>query len=113
MVSMKDVITYGTFYYPAYKHYNNPEANVECDNCGSEQLKSCVGYDKYDICMKCTDSLSNMFYRNLNTLTKPTQPIHPIYPIRFYIRLLHQLLGYLIQQLDQYIDKIIIVKNIL
>src|ERR1700747_421926 len=83
MVSMKDVITYGTFYYPAYKHYNNPEANVECDNCGSEQLKSCVGYDKYDICMKCTDSLSNMFYRNLNTLTQPTQPIQPIYPIRF------------------------------
>ena len=34
------IVNHGQFYYPAWKHYNNPNTNVCCDRCGKKYLSS-------------------------------------------------------------------------
>jgi hypothetical protein len=47
------ILERGTFYYPAWKHYNNPSASVNCDRCRRTNIQACVGFEKYDYCILC------------------------------------------------------------
>ena len=53
------IIENGIFYYPATEHYGKPSANIQCDFCNKSNLKSCIGYQDYDLCLRCTDSIAN------------------------------------------------------
>lgn len=52
LASIKQVVTYGTYYNPAWKHYGRI-TTVRCDRCHSNPIQSCIGFDKMDLCMKC------------------------------------------------------------
>jgi hypothetical protein len=47
-----NISTYGTYYNPAEKHYDNGQT-VICDRCYREKLDVCIGYEKYDLCLDC------------------------------------------------------------
>lgn len=53
------VTTYGAYYCPAWKHYNR-QAPVACDKCNKQNLKACIGFDKYDLCLKCVSQLTEL-----------------------------------------------------
>lgn len=54
---------YGTYYNPATKHYNNkPFTNVICDRCKRENLKSCIGHNNCDLCLRCVDEINSNSY---------------------------------------------------
>lgn len=60
-----NVIDNGTYYYPAWKHYNR-KTNVFCDRCNRQQLKACIGYKQFDLCLWCVDELTKSNYECLN-----------------------------------------------
>lgn len=71
-----EVISRGTFFYPAFKHYGITPRYVSCNLCANPNITSCIGYQNYDICLSCTDSLLNRIpqqqpqpslYQNLNS----------------------------------------------
>ena len=43
---------FGTFYQPANLHYSG-SGSVNCDKCQRTNLKSCIGYQNYDLCLEC------------------------------------------------------------
>ena len=47
---------YGIYYFPAWKHYNNPNANVICDQCRKESLVASIGHKHFDLCLLCADN---------------------------------------------------------
>jgi len=67
-MSFADLLRKGTFYYPAYKHYQ-PGAVVICDNC-NQKTEACIGYLESDLCLQCANSIIEYMYnvtRNLFT----------------------------------------------
>lgn len=48
-----DTYKYGKYYNPATSHYNNPTTTVICDRCGKQNLITAIGYDEFDLCLKC------------------------------------------------------------
>jgi len=72
MTNFIQLITqHGTYYCPATKHYDNPSTVVHCDGCGKSNLTSCIGYDKYDLCLPCADTASKTLSQ---AQVKPTFP---------------------------------------
>jgi len=67
-----EVIIRGTFFYPAFKHYGIVPKYVSCNLCANPNIISCIGYQNYDICLSCTDSLLNRIPQS--------QPIPSLYP---------------------------------
>lgn len=61
----------GTYYNPAWKHYDNQNANVTCDRCGRSNLKICIGHGQFDLCMACINIISTKC-QTPNTPTPPT-----------------------------------------
>lgn len=62
MLSIDDftrILKHGTYYNPAHLHYDNPNCLVACDKCNKTNLTIAIGYDKYDLCLLCVDTLSN------------------------------------------------------
>ncbi len=57
------ILTRGTFYFPAWKHYGNPETVVKCDRCERTELLTCVGYDRMDLCMNCVEIVARWLQR--------------------------------------------------
>lgn len=55
----KRIVTYGIFYFPAWKHYGRPGANVICNKCGRGNLTSCIGYGEQDLCLLCADAITS------------------------------------------------------
>jgi len=56
----QEVYKYGTYYNPASKHYSLFEdINVVCDRCNRSRLPVCIGYNEYDLCLKCVDAISD------------------------------------------------------
>ena len=53
---------YGTYYNPAGRHYADPLANCICDNCGKQNLISCIGHSDVDVCLPCVERLNNEPY---------------------------------------------------
>ncbi len=64
------IVTYGQFYYPAWKHYNNPNINVCCDRCGKKHLDCSIGLIDKDLCLRCTDEVVFNYKKNLNILPR-------------------------------------------
>lgn len=52
----KMVATLGKFSHPANKRYGN-QGTVNCDFCNLANLVACIGYEQYDICLKCADDI--------------------------------------------------------
>lgn len=56
-----DIVTKGTYYFPAVQRYstNNTSSSqtVTCDRCFSNNLRACIGYKEYDLCLQCADFL--------------------------------------------------------
>ncbi len=57
--TMKNICKNGTYYFPASKHYGNPDANVVCDKCYKNKLNVSIGYGNYDLCLLCVDEITN------------------------------------------------------
>jgi hypothetical protein len=53
------LIDHGTYYYPAWKHYNR-KTNVFCDRCQRQNLRACIGYSHFDLCLLCVDELTRL-----------------------------------------------------
>jgi hypothetical protein len=51
----------GTYYYPAWKHYGR-KTNVFCDRCWRQNLRACLGYANFDLCLLCVDELTRSNY---------------------------------------------------
>ena len=71
------ILTQGKYYYPASSHYSQNESiSVTCDRCLTTNLKVCIGFDQYDLCLECISDLSNMknsFVPQPPTYTKMSQ----------------------------------------
>ncbi len=63
------VYKYGQYYNPSQNHYKK-DVNVVCDRCHKSNLKTCIGYDTYDLCMGCIESLSKMEYKSVDISDK-------------------------------------------
>ena len=50
------IVSYGTYYHPATNHYNNGQM-VVCDRCFRQNLNACIGYNTYDLCLNCADTV--------------------------------------------------------
>jgi len=57
-VNFENIVKYGTYYYPADKHYYNGTI-VQCDYCLKSNLKSCIGYNTSDLCLTCASKIEN------------------------------------------------------
>lgn len=55
----------GTFFNPAWRHYDNPDAVVSCDRCGTVPLSSCIGHGTTDLCLACVAKLETQEMRKL------------------------------------------------
>ena len=53
------LLDHGTYYFPAWKHYNR-KTNVFCDRCYRQNLRACIGYAQYDLCLLCVDELTRL-----------------------------------------------------
>lgn len=53
---------FGMYYNPASKHYMKHNANIVCNNCGKENLTSCIGHADVDICLPCVENLNTEPY---------------------------------------------------
>jgi hypothetical protein len=51
------VLEQGTYYYPAWKHYEKI-TTVVCDRCEKSNLRACVGLGSQDLCMMCIEELT-------------------------------------------------------
>ena len=52
-----DIISNGTFYFPAYKHYGAIPQSIKCNMCNSSTLSS-IGFQNFDLCLSCVDSIT-------------------------------------------------------
>ena len=57
---IRAILDKGTFFYPASKHYNNG-TTVTCDYCYKTHLVACIGYESYDLCIKCLDFVTRLY----------------------------------------------------
>ncbi len=53
------LIDNGTYYYPAWKHYNR-KTSIFCDRCHRQNLRACIGYANFDLCLLCVDELTRL-----------------------------------------------------
>ena len=67
--TMLKIYKYGIYYNPANSHYGN-NSNVVCDRCYRQGLDVCIGYQSYDLCLKCI--------LEINTESKTQFPYNPI-----------------------------------
>jgi hypothetical protein len=51
------ILDHGTYYYPAWKHYDR-EVNVLCDRCGESNIRACIGLGERDLCLMCMHELT-------------------------------------------------------
>lgn len=60
--TLKNICEYGRYYYPATSHYESGTA-VQCDRCNDQNLKSCIGWKEYDLCLTCADVVAQRMTR--------------------------------------------------
>lgn len=53
------ILEEGKFYWDLKKRYPTFGVNIFCDLCYRTNLQSCLGYDKYDLCMYCVAELTS------------------------------------------------------
>lgn len=54
---LKNTCLYGIYYNPAEKHYAK-ECDVICDKCFRHNLDVSIGWETYDLCLKCAQSIN-------------------------------------------------------
>jgi hypothetical protein len=59
-LSYHTILENGKFYYPAWSHYNKVVI-VVCYKCGKSELKACIGFDNYDLCITCVEELTKSY----------------------------------------------------
>jgi hypothetical protein len=52
---MLKICKHGEYYNPANQHYDNK--SVSCDRCFKKNIKVYIGYEKYDLCFSCVESI--------------------------------------------------------
>lgn len=52
----------GKYFFPAWKHYGNPQTTVVCDRCLKSNLIASIGWENRDLCMNCTEIICNKYY---------------------------------------------------
>jgi hypothetical protein len=71
-MNLVNVAKNGTYYYPAYTHYNdNHNINVICDRCNTGYLKVCIGLNDKDLCLPCVHELLTFDKSSIKTITVP------------------------------------------
>lgn len=55
MSNVKNIRKYGTYYNPAWLHYENENVSVRCCACGKQNLEKCIGFGRLDLCLPCAD----------------------------------------------------------
>lgn len=65
------ILTRGTFYFPAWKHYGSPETSVKCDRCERTDLLTCVGYERSDLCLPCVEIVARWLVRTVGSVPRP------------------------------------------
>ena len=65
------ILTRGSFYYPAWKHYGNPETRVKCDRCERTDLLTCVGYERMDLCLPCVEIVAHWLAVPVGSVPRP------------------------------------------
>ncbi len=50
------IVKKGKYYYPASLHYSE-NSRVTCDRCRMNDIKACLGWEEYDLCIKCVDEV--------------------------------------------------------
>lgn len=73
-ICMQDIVKYGTYYYPADKHYYSGTV-VQCDNCLKSNLKACIGYKNVDLCLGCADKITHQMPETVNFPMQPPMRI--------------------------------------
>lgn len=59
MDAFMKVYEHGTYYNPAQKHYRE-DIEVGCDRCLKTDIKVCLGYLEYDLCMTCVADIDEI-----------------------------------------------------
>jgi len=58
--TMMNIYNYGTYYNPASKHYNlGVSTNIVCDRCQKNYLDISIGWQTFDLCLSCINTISN------------------------------------------------------
>lgn len=57
-LEQKEILKQGRLYYPASSHYNSGGV-VKCDNCLRNNLSVSIGYGQLDMCLSCTQLISD------------------------------------------------------
>jgi len=70
---MLNISKYGIYYNPASKHYNS-NTNVVCDRCFKHNISTCIGWQTYDLCLVCVNTINNDFDKDF-VPTKPNKPV--------------------------------------
>ena len=55
---LANIAYHGKYYNPASNHYGSETTNVTCDKCRKNQLKTCIGWKEYDLCLPCADEIT-------------------------------------------------------
>jgi hypothetical protein len=70
-----EIVHNGRFFFPAWKHYGNPNTDVRCDRCFKTHLTCSIGYHDRDLCLDCAEIICNKNTK-LTPIPKPLFP-HP------------------------------------
>ncbi len=54
--TLLEVVTKGTKYKPAWKHYGEKTV-VVCDKCYEDDIEESFGWEKYDLCVSCYNEI--------------------------------------------------------
>lgn len=89
-MNLRDIVKYGTYFNPAWKHYGSKNSKVVCDKCTLSNLKACIGYGDRDLCLSCANILlndyndddydSDIYNPTPHTIPVPPFPSHPSHP---------------------------------
>jgi hypothetical protein len=81
-----EIIHNGKFFFPAWRHYGNPNTDVRCDRCFKTNLVCAIGYHDRDLCLDCTEIICNK-NKHINSMP-PFIPVpKPLYPHPYITRM--------------------------
>lgn len=81
-IVFQNVCKNGSYYNPAWSHYGRM-TNVKCDKCGNTNLRVCIGWKKYDMCLECVDLMVDLMARDAlpdhqHDTDYPDYPVEPL-----------------------------------
>jgi hypothetical protein len=69
------ILERGAFYYPAGLHYGNPDTAVTCDRCRRTNLRCSIGFDRFDYCLPCVETVANSLPLIVPSFDRPMGPM--------------------------------------